>query len=40
VQSFTWALDGTTYAVHVAFGSNVTDTNLQAADAALASFTT
>jgi hypothetical protein len=40
VQSFAWTLDGRTYAVHVAFGPNVTDANVQAADAALASFTT
>jgi hypothetical protein len=39
VQSFTWTLDGTTYAVHIAFGSNVTDANVQAAERALASFT-
>jgi hypothetical protein len=39
VQSFAWALDGRTYAVHVAFGPNVTDTNVEAASRALASFT-
>jgi hypothetical protein len=38
VQSFTWTLSGTTYAVHLAFGPNVTDANVQAANAALASF--
>ncbi len=39
VQSFAWTLNGTTYAVHVAFGPDVTDANVQAADRALASFT-
>ena len=39
VRSFVWTLNGRTYAVHVAFGPNVTDANVQAAERALASFT-
>jgi hypothetical protein len=39
VQTFAWAFDGRTYSVHVAFGPNVTEVNVQAANAALASFT-
>jgi hypothetical protein len=40
VQSFAWAFDGRTYSVHAAFGPNVTEASVQAAEAALASFTT
>jgi hypothetical protein len=39
VRSFAWTLNGSAYAVHVAFGSNVTEENVQAANRALASFT-
>jgi hypothetical protein len=38
VQSFAWELLGRTYAVHVAFGPDVTDENIQAARRALSSF--
>ena len=40
VQTFAWAFDGRTYSVHVALGPNVTEANIQAANEALASFTT
>jgi hypothetical protein len=39
VQSFAWTLDGRAYAVYLAFGSTVTEANVQAANGALASFT-
>jgi hypothetical protein len=38
VQSFVWTLDGRTYDVHAALGSAVTETNVRAANEALASF--
>jgi hypothetical protein len=38
-SAFAWALNGTTYAVQAAFGSNATDANVQGANRALASFT-
>jgi hypothetical protein len=40
VQSFLWTSGGRTFAVHVAFGSNVSDATIGAADRALASFST
>jgi hypothetical protein len=39
VQSFLWTLGGWTYAVHVAFGPDVTGANIQGANEALASMT-
>ena len=38
MRSFVWTLKGRTFAVHVAFGSNVTDANIQATNRALTSF--
>jgi hypothetical protein len=38
VQSFTWMIGGRTFAVHVAFGADVTDANIRAADESLSSF--
>ena len=39
VQSFMWTLGGSTYGVHVAFGPEVTQANVQGSNEALASFT-